>query len=91
MLWTLLTGTVAKLIGVALIAGSLGGGYLWLRTHYYNIGYKAALAAVAAQDKKAVIKSQQIHKEVDECFKNGGIWNVERDAWGHPIGCEREE
>lgn len=84
-MWTsilgLLTGTVGRwLIGGAIIVAVGGGGFLWVKVHYENVGYQKALAAVAAKDAKAVERAKQVQQEVDRCFDDGHTWNVENGA-----------
>lgn len=67
----------ASLIGSGLIALLLGGGFLWLRSHYIGVGEQRAYAAVAAKDAKAIAKAEKARGTVQQCFDRGGAWNVE--------------
>jgi len=62
------------------ILSVLGGGYLYVRTHYENIGYQKALHAVAAQDQAAVKEAKHASDNVAKCFSDGGSWNVSEGA-----------
>ena len=75
---TLIGGKIgASLIGGAAVLALVGGGFLWLRSHYIGVGEQRALAAVAAKDNKAVEKANAAQRTVQQCFDRGGNWNVE--------------
>jgi len=67
-------GRQLVLVVSLLIAAALG--FLWLKVHYEDIGYNKAMSAIAAQDKKAVERSNNARQTVRECFDSGGTWDV---------------
>lgn len=78
MLAFLTTKIGMSVIGGGLIALVIGGGFLYVRSHYINVGYQRALAAVAAEDARAVNEKDEIKRhKVGPCFDRGGTWNVE--------------
>lgn len=81
-----LLGSVGRwVIGAGLAALVVGGGFLWVKTHYEDIGYQKALAAVAAQDQRAIDAAGKARTTVTMCFDSGGTWNVENGT------CEKSE
>lgn len=71
--FTWIIGPIGRYVAIAAI---VGGGFLWVKVHYENIGYQKALAAIAAQDLKAKGKADESHKTVSDCFDANGNWNV---------------
>lgn len=65
-----------KAIGGALILSAIVGGFLWIKTHYYNRGYAAAVQAIAAQDQRAINARDEALAKVRACRNGGGTWNV---------------
>lgn len=76
----ILTWLIGPLGRYVIIAALVGGGWLWLRTHYIDIGYQKALHAIAAQDQKAVAASKIAKSTVADCFAKGNQWNVENGS-----------
>lgn len=79
MTWLLaLFGTAAGRILIAAVAIVAVVGVSWagFGTHYYNKGWRAALAAIAAQNIRAIKESEDVRKEVIECFANSGDWDI---------------
>lgn len=72
---TWLLGPIGRYVIIAVVAG---GGFLWVKVHYENIGYKKALTAVEAQDQKAKGHADEAHKSVSDCFDSNGTWDIER-------------
>lgn len=64
------------LIGAIGALVSLGGAYAYLRTHYYNEGFNAAISKIAAKDKEALNAVKKQLQIVDDCAKSGGIWDT---------------
>jgi len=48
----------------------------WARQYYINVGYEAALKAVAAKNAEAAAVAEQVITDVDRCLDSGGIWSV---------------
>jgi len=59
----------------AIIVGVLIG-WVAFRTHYYNQGYNAAIAAVAAKNKEATDAVNKAISDVDACNNSGGQWST---------------
>lgn len=78
-IFTWLIGPIGRYV---IIAAVTGGGYLWLKVHYENIGYAKAIHAIAAQDQKALEASSAAKKTVEECFAGGGTWDVANGVCG---------
>lgn len=64
-------------IGFALIA-AVGASYWGWRSHIYNLGYAAAIEAVAAQDKDAIDATEKARARVRDCRNSGGVWDTAR-------------
>lgn len=64
---------IAEIVAVIAIVGSLYG---YMRVHYYNAGWTAAIHAVAAEDQKAVNDRNKALATVKACRARGGTWNV---------------
>lgn len=60
----------------AVVAGTLGGTFLYFKTRYYNQGWAAAISAVAAQDGRAIHAKDEAVSKVHECRDAGRTWNV---------------
>ncbi|OAF05475.1 hypothetical protein AYJ54_00790 [Bradyrhizobium centrolobii] len=58
------------------VAAALGGGFLYLKVHYENVGYAKAISAIAAKDKSALDEVNNAKKMVDECYAAGRSWDV---------------
>lgn len=67
---------VRPLLPYIIMAAVAGGGFLYLKTHYYNKGWKDALHAVAVKDDKAVKEARDAEATVAECERSGRSWNV---------------
>lgn len=62
-------------IGVGVVA--LAGGALWGYGHHkYNQGWAAAIAAVAAQDQRAVNAKDEAVAKVRACRDAGRTWSI---------------
>jgi hypothetical protein len=61
---------------VGLLVVGIGTGWLVFKTHYYNMGWAAAIHAVAAQDQKAINEAQHARETVKACRDSGRTWNV---------------
>lgn len=67
-----------QLIMYGAIVIAVVGGFIYVRQHYINVGYQRALAAVAAEDARAVEAKDEVKRhKVGPCFERGGTWNVE--------------
>lgn len=76
-LWALVSSPIGRLlIGGLVAAVTLGSSYLYLRVHYYNEGWNAALHAVAAQDERANNAADKAKETVRACRIAGGEWDV---------------
>jgi hypothetical protein len=69
-------------IGAASLLLSLGGAYGYLRIHYYNEGYNAAISDIAAKNKDALDAVEAKLKIVDDCSNSGGEWDTTRGVCG---------
>lgn len=77
-MWAFLATTLGRyVVGGALLALIAGGGFLWIKTHYENIGYQKALDAVEKQNQRAIGTATEAIRDVRVCFDSGGTWNVE--------------
>lgn len=65
-------------IGIVGVLASLGGAYGYLRIHYYNEGYNAAISDIAAKNKDALDAVKTKLKIVDDCANSGGEWDTTR-------------
>jgi uncharacterized protein (UPF0333 family) len=63
------------IVGSLIAATALAGAYGYLRVHYYNNGYAAALHAVAAQDQRAIDAANKAKDTVRDCRNSGGHWD----------------
>jgi hypothetical protein len=68
---------IRLIMGAALLAG-IGGGFLFVKVHYENIGYEKAISKIAAKDEKAVDDVRAAKNKVDECFNSGRNWDAVR-------------
>lgn len=55
---------------------AIGIAWAGFGTHYYNKGWRAAMGAVAAQNQKAIKESDDVKKEVQDCYASGGNWDI---------------
>lgn len=72
----LLTPIGRWLAGLTIIGVLAGGADLYLSVHYYNKGWHAAIAAVAAKDKEALDAVDSAVSKVDECIRRNGSWDT---------------
>jgi hypothetical protein len=61
---------------VGLITSAIGGGFIFLKVHYENVGWNKAIAAVAAKDERAANAVKDAIKTVDDCYAAGKQWNA---------------
>ena len=59
----------------AIVIG-VGVGWLSFKTHYYNQGWNAAIAAIALKNKEATDAVNKATSQVDACNFIHGRWNV---------------
>ena len=71
------TIAIAGLITVGIFTG-----WLVFKTHYYNMGWTAAIHAVAAQDEKAIKEKDDALETVRDCRSRGGTWDVPNGVCG---------
>lgn len=71
-----LSTLAVKAIGIGLVIAAIVGGFLYLKTHYYNQGYAAAVQAIAAQDQRAINARDEALAKVRACRNRGGTWDV---------------
>lgn len=70
-------GTLLVQIGVLLgIFAVVAAAYFGWKTHVYNNGWNAAIAAIAAQDKNAVEAARAARNTFRACVDGGGVWDV---------------
>lgn len=78
-----LLSPIGRYLIIAVVAlGAIGGEYLYLRVHYYNSGYAAALHAVAAKDQRAIDAANKAREAVKACRDSGRQWNVANGMCG---------
>lgn len=65
-----------QLITLAVIFSTLAAAYFGWKTHVYNSGWRAAIAAIAAQDKRAVDAAKAARVTFRSCVDAGGVWDV---------------
>lgn len=63
MFATLFTGIGAKIIGVVVALGILGGAYAWITTGAYNRGYAKGEADVTARMTKVIEAQRKVATE----------------------------
>ena len=79
MVWILaILSTTAGRILSGFVALALVVGVSWASfgTYYYQKGWRAGMAAVAAQNAKAIKEANDVQKEVADCFASGGDWDI---------------
>lgn len=69
-------------ITTAIVVGVLIG-WVAFAKHYENIGYQKAIAAVAAQDRKALDHVNTALESVKACRSSGGTWSVPDGVCNH--------
>lgn len=67
-----------RLIAGAVMLSALGGGFLYVKVHYENVGYAKAISKIAAKDEKAVDDVRSAKNKVDDCFNAGHTWDTLR-------------
>lgn len=72
----LLAPYALRITAYALVLAALGGGFLYVKIHYENIGYNKAIAAIAAKDERAIENVKKATQTVDDCFAGGHTWNT---------------
>lgn len=65
-----------RIILYASITAAIGGGFLYVKIHYEDIGYNKALTAVAAKDQGALDRVKKAKIGVDDCQEFGGTWDT---------------
>jgi hypothetical protein len=73
-------GRTVAITGIVIIAVSIS--WLAFSNHYYNKGWAAAIAAIAAQDRKAVDAKDKAIETVRACRDSGGTWDVVNGVCG---------
>lgn len=76
MIATFLAPYLLRIALFASIMAALGGGFLYVKVHYENIGYSKALTAVAAKDQGALDRVRKSEKGIDDCNSFGGTWDT---------------
>lgn len=74
----------AQLLHIAIGATIFSFAQTYFFSDGYKSGYAVAIHAIAAQDKGAVRSWQKAKTTVDNCFDQGGTWNVSRIACDKP-------
>ena len=64
------------IVGSIVAIGIAVSGYAYLRVHYYNAGWSAAIHAIAAQDQRAINERNKALETVKACRDRGGTWDV---------------
>lgn len=82
LLWLIETklGRTVAITGIVLVAVSVS--WLAFSNHYYNKGWVAAIAAIAAQDRKAIDARDKALEEVRACRSSGRTWDVVNGVCG---------
>lgn len=62
-------------VAVAALVGMLGGD-VYIGVHFYNKGWNAAVASIAAKDRKANDAADKATANVDACYAGGGTWDA---------------
>lgn len=79
ILWLVEKSGLSKLAVEAIVLGSLAalifGGWIAVRQHERNIGWKSAIVAVKKQDDRAVAAANKVQQRADECSDNSW-WDV---------------
>jgi hypothetical protein len=66
---------VARLITIGVIITTLGGIYAGWHIHVYRNGYRAAIAAIAKEDAKAVARATEFRSVLRDCRARGLRWD----------------
>ena len=74
----LLAPYAVRLIAAGVVVAAVAVGFVILRSHYINTGYRRAIADVAAQDKGALDAVRKATSAVDDCNLHGGRWDTTR-------------
>lgn len=74
MAW--LTPVTLRILFWATIVGFITTEYLWVKTHYYNQGWTAAINAIASEDKEASGAADRQRKKVRDCIAGNGEWDT---------------
>lgn len=61
------------------------GVFLW-SSHERKVGYDNAIAAIAAQDQRALSAADKARATVAACRASGGVWNVVDGVCDKPAG-----
>lgn len=64
-------------LGIALVIA-----YGYVRVHYFNAGWAAAIHAVAAQDERAINAADKARATVKACRDSGRHWDVSNGVCG---------
>lgn len=67
--------TIKLAAGAGVLAVIIIGG-LMLKRSIYEQGWNDAMTAVAAQNAVAAQVAEEVQTTVDQCFDQGGTWNV---------------
>jgi hypothetical protein len=74
---------IGRYVATAIAAFAIIGGlYGYMRVHYYNAGWAAAIHAVAAQDQKAIDATHEALATVKACRDSGRTWDVANGVCG---------
>lgn len=76
MIAAFLAPYLMRIILYASITAAIGGGFLYVKIHYENIGYSKAIVAIAAKDQGAMERVTKAKKGVDDCETFGGTWDT---------------
>jgi hypothetical protein len=66
---------VSRLITIGIIVSLLGGIYAGWHIHVYRNGYRAAIAAIAKQDAKAIAAATRARAALNDCHSRGLRWD----------------
>lgn len=83
-LWTMIAPYLGRILLYASIAAMIGGGFLWVKTHYYNLGWETAIHSIATENKEAVNAANKRRKEVGDCVASGGEWDTASGVCAKP-------
>lgn len=73
-----LSHPLAHIIGMALGATLILGGYAYWHNKVYSNGYDKAIADVAAKNKGALNAVRKATKNVSDCYLANGNWDAVR-------------
>jgi hypothetical protein len=80
---SILLDLIKPFAGYIIIAVVAGFGFLYMKQHYYDQGWYAAMHAVALQDQKAKETGEEARHDVENCRDSGRHWNISSGLCEH--------